>query len=121
MGLLVCTKLLSSTLDLQLSIGESLQQDDHPEPASLLDGVWRNSIAEICHCHPCSGRTVGCQHSDQLWNLPANNNMIIKLTMPEFSHAPELLEHTCRCVRTRARTHTLNEAFKVISTVDVVT
>lgn len=66
---------------------------------------------------------MGWQHSDQLWNLPADNNILIKLTRPESSHAPELLEHTGRCVRTCARTHThtLNEAFEVISTADVVT
>lgn len=41
MACFVCTDLLSSTLDTELSLGKGPQHSDYAEPVRLLDSIWR--------------------------------------------------------------------------------
>lgn len=61
----------------------SLRQDKHSEPASLLDGWLRKSIAAIWHCYPRNGRNVGWQHNEQIWNSSAKDS-VTKCTKSEI-------------------------------------
>lgn len=46
-GLLCVYEIAFSTSEMQLSLGEGLQQDDYSESASLLHGVLRKGIVVI--------------------------------------------------------------------------
>jgi len=93
-GCFLCTNLLSSPSEMQLSLGTGLLQDSRSESASLLHCGVRTRIDLFCHLN--RRRNLAWQSNYQKWDLPVNHIMNTKFTVPGTlpGHLNSLNSHT---------------------------